>query len=358
MDSNAKIGILGLGGVGVVAANLLHDLGYDVVGFDVDPNLKGNKNFETFCVSVTPEEIEKVGVDAVLSCLPYHLNIDIIEWCAETGVHYFDLTEDVTTTKFAQESATDKSAIVPQCGLAPGLVNIVAANMIREYPESEWKNLAVEMSVGALPQSNTSNSLGYAVNWSPQGLINEYLNKGWAILNGEVIKTHPLGGYETLFAPYWPDMEMFNTSGGIGTMYESFKNMNELTYRTLRYDGHWNLLRFMIEEAKMDFDTLIDTFMAACPADKNDVVYMLVKCKHWTRGHSTTKSFKRRWFPLRTGGGDRTAITWTTAHSAVAAVDIVLKNDIKGFVKQEDLCYNEFSNHPLVGPLLGYNEDG
>ena len=49
--------------------------------------------------------------DAVVSCLPYTLNLGVAEAAHETGVHYFDLTEDVPTTNRVQELRPTRAAV-------------------------------------------------------------------------------------------------------------------------------------------------------------------------------------------------------------------------------------------------------
>ena len=86
----------------------------------------------------------------------------------EAGIHYFDLTEDVPTTKAIIEmSKTSKGLMAPQCGLAPGFVGIVGASHAAAFDKCR----SIRMRVGALPQ-NPTGLLGYAVNWSPEGIVN------------------------------------------------------------------------------------------------------------------------------------------------------------------------------------------
>ena len=85
---------------------------------------------------------------AVLSAAPYALTTQIAESAARAGVHYLDLTEDVAATRaikgLAEGAAT---AFMPQCGLAPGFVGIVAHHLTRGFEALH----ELKMRVGALP---------------------------------------------------------------------------------------------------------------------------------------------------------------------------------------------------------------
>ena len=127
-----RIAVLGLGKVGCLAAELLAEAGFVVTGHDVRepahdvafPHHRTDLTDRSTLADVLS------GVDAVLSCLPYHLNAALAEAAHDGGVHYFDLTEDVPTTEHIGRLAeTAEGIMAPQCGLAPGFVGIVAASL-------------------------------------------------------------------------------------------------------------------------------------------------------------------------------------------------------------------------------------
>src|SRR5215207_2988895 len=122
------------------------------------------------------------GKFAVLSTVPFHLTAQVAEGAARVGVHYLDLTEDVASTRRIKEVARGaRTAFVPQCGLAPGFVSIVANDLVNRFDTVD----TVRMRVGALPQFS-SNALNYNLTWSPEGLINEYCEFCDAIIDGEL----------------------------------------------------------------------------------------------------------------------------------------------------------------------------
>ena len=169
-----SVAVLGLGKVGLLAAELLADGGFEVTGYDTRVARHGHP-FEIREVDVSDPgtlRTELGDVDAVLSCLPYHLNVALAEVAHELGISYFDLTEDVGATQRIRELAeTSKGLMAPQCGLAPGFVGIVAASQFASFDQCR----SIRMRVGALPQHPVG-LMGYAFNWSSEGVVNEYLN--------------------------------------------------------------------------------------------------------------------------------------------------------------------------------------
>ncbi len=176
------IAVLGLGKIGLLTARMLHDVSLQVLSYDRLP-VGEELPFEFQIADVSSQaELDRIcgSCEAVLSCLPYQLNLQIAAAAHRAGIHYFDLTEDVATTNAVIEMAkTANGVMVPQCGLAPGFVGIVAASLIESFESCR----ACRMRVGALPQ-NPTGLMGYAFNWSPEGVVNEYLNDCEVIEDG------------------------------------------------------------------------------------------------------------------------------------------------------------------------------
>ena len=132
------------------------------------------------------------GVTAVISALPYDLNGPLADTAKEAGAHYFDLTEDVQSMRHVKALAPDaRSAIMPQCGLAPGFISIVAHDLARRFDTVH----SIQMRVGALPQF-PANALMYNLTWSTVGLINEYCNPCEVIADGRRMEVRALDGYD------------------------------------------------------------------------------------------------------------------------------------------------------------------
>ncbi|MGH7023157.1 MAG: saccharopine dehydrogenase NADP-binding domain-containing protein, partial [Caulobacteraceae bacterium] len=168
------------------------------------------------------------GKFAVLSAAPYHLTFHVAEAAKAAGAHYLDLTEDVATTRKVKALAVGaKTAFIPQCGLAPGFISIVAADLARHFDTLH----DVRLRVGALPKY-PSNALNYNLTWSTDGVINEYSEPCEAIVDGLPRQTRALEECEA-FALDGVAYEAFNTSGGLGTLCESLQGkVRNLNYRT------------------------------------------------------------------------------------------------------------------------------
>ena len=190
-----NIAVVGLGKVGSLVATLLSE-NFTVTGIDQRQPADAMP-FDIATGNVTDAAFIKqtlTGKDAVVSCLPYSLNLPIAQAAFELGIHYFDLTEDVPTTAAIREMAkTAKGAMVPQCGLAPGFIGIVGANLYNKFT----KLRDVELRVGALPKY-PNGQMAYSFTWSPAGVINEYINDAEVIHNGVRKMVSSLDGLEMI----------------------------------------------------------------------------------------------------------------------------------------------------------------
>lgn len=332
-----KVAVLGLGKVGHLAAELLSDAGFTVTGIDSRP---AAASFATRLADLTQTEgLEDIlrGQEAVLSCLPYHLNKAVASSAHALGIHYFDLTEDVPTTRHIRDLAkTSKGLMAPQCGLAPGFVGIVGADLANQFDRVR----SIRLRVGALPQ-NPTGLLGYAFNWSPEGVVNEYLNDCEVIEEGTLKTVSAMEWLETLYIDGM-QLEAFTTSGGLGTMCETYADKIEnLDYKTMRYPGHAKLMNFFFHELLMRENRAEAgrILTNAKPPVDEDVVYVHVAAEGWQNGQLRRREFVRAYYPLMIGGKSRTAIAWTTSASVVAVIEMVNQGALpqQGFLKQEEI---------------------
>lgn len=333
----SSIAVLGLGKVGHLAADLLVDSGFAVTGVDARPN-----SLTVKCVAAdlaNEDGLTKLlaPFEAVLSCLPYALNKHIATAAHALGIHYFDLTEDVgTTTHIRKLSETSKGLMAPQCGLAPGFVGIVGAGLVKRFDRVR----SLRLRVGALPQHPTG-LLGYAFNWSPEGVVNEYLNDCEVIEEGVRKNISAMEWIETIYVD-GTKLEAFTTSGGLGTMCETYSgSVANLDYKTMRYPGHVDLMNFFFHELLMrERRSLAGEILTnAKPPVDDDVVYIHVSAEGFRNGRLDRQEFVRAYHPIDLAGRTRTAIAWTTSASAVAVIEMV-RNGIlpqQGFLKQEEV---------------------
>jgi len=346
-----NIAVLGLGKVGTLAAKLLHDSGFKVTGFD-QHNPRESLPFAVSNADITSADVlaaEFSKVDAILSCLPFHLNIAVATAAHKAGIHYFDLTEDVPTTNAIIELAkSSKGLMAPQCGLAPGFIGIVGASHIAMFDKCR----SVRMRVGALPQHPTG-LLGYAFNWSPEGVVNEYLNDCEVLEDGQRKWVSPMEWHETLLIDGM-QLEAFTTSGGLGTMCETYLGrVDNIDYKTMRYPGHMKLMNFYFHELLMRENRAEAgrILVNAKPPVEDDIVYIHVSTEGEIDGRLSRKEFVRGYRPIEVAGGKQTAIAWTTAGSVVAVIEMVRSGALPdhGFLKQEDIPLEAFLATPTGG---------
>ena len=326
----AKIAIVGSGNIGWALKQLLksdYDLrqGDIADGFDAK-DIKQVKDFLK-------------GADAVISAAPFAVNKNIAQIAAEESIGYFDLTEDVETTEYIRNLESE-SILMPQCGLAPGAINICASGMMEEFDSVN----EVLMRVGALPRF-TTNEMSYYLSWSTNGLINEYCNEADAIYEGKAVKLMPLEGAEKLVIE-GESFEAFNTSGGCATMCETYADKVEnLTYKTIRYPGHLNHMKFLFNDLhlKKNKDVLEKLFDKEVPRTKNDVIIFFVKVIGLIDGVLQEKTYLRKIY----GNEKLSAIQITTASGVCSVLKLFLDGRLnsKGFTKQESLSWKDFLNN-------------
>ncbi len=335
---------LGLGKVGTLVGVLLSER-YTVTGIDKQaPHYDFELPFNVLEGDVTNAAFVREileGKDAVVSALPYFLNKSIATIAHDLGIHYFDLTEDVETTNYIRNlSKTSKGVMAPQCGLAPGFIGIVGAHLANDFT----KVRDIELRVGALPRY-PNGQMAYSFTWSPAGVINEYINDAEAIHHGERKMVTSLNGFEYINIG-GREFEAFTTSGGLGTMCETYEGkVDTLNYKSIRYPGHGKLMKFMISELIMkdDKETLTKILENAKPPVKEDVVYIYAVVEGWQGEKLFRNEYYKAFYPQTIQGQEWRAISWTTAASIAAVIEMVDKGDLpsKGFIKQEEIPYDK-----------------
>lgn len=335
--------VLGIGKVGSMVATLLKQTGFEVTAGDAVPRPKLPFAVQTLNVQdATAVAKLLAGRDAVISCLPYNLNIGVAKAAHSAEMHYFDLTEDVPTTNAIREmSPSAKGVMAPQCGLAPGFIGIVGASLTQGYDNLR----SIELRVGALPR-HPRGLLGYAFNWSPEGVVNEYLNDCEVVRNGKAMMVPAMEELETIVIDGLK-LEAFTTSGGLGTMCETYAGrVGELNYKTMRYPGHCELMRFFFHELYMREDRKAagQILVNAKPPVDEDIVYVHAAVEGTKHGELSRDEFVRAYYPLEVEGETWRAISWTTAASACAVVEMVSNGTLpqQGFIKQEEIPFDSF----------------
>lgn len=355
-----KIGIAGAGKIGATIATLLESCGFckAVLLADTRSNidLKGLKKskFKQVDVKDAAQLARFVGsVDAVVNALPFFLNKSLASACAEAGVSYFDLSEDVNTTNFVRElSGRAKATFMPQCGLAPGAINIVGGSLASSLRDVRL----CEMRVGALP-GDASNQMKYYLSWSTAGLINEYCQVGDALFNGKPVATMPLDGMERITID-GVEYEAFNTSGGVATMCETFAGkIQEMNYKTMRYPGHRDLMKFLLHDLNLAprQELVTQIFDQEVPLTENDVVIFYVNViGRDENGGLKQRSFIKKMRGEVVQGRKLNAIQLTTAAGIVGVLELFAKKKLgTGFVRQESVSLEDFLSTRWGGRVYG-----
>ncbi len=350
-----KVLLLGAGKIGRMIAKFLvasHD--YDLLVGDADAasleRIHRQTPVETVLLDAGDRDALAAalrGREAVISALSYVHNPLVAAVALETGASYFDLTEDIATTLRVKEiaaAARPGQVFMPQCGLAPGFVSIAAQHLTEAFDSLD----TVHMRVGALPQF-PSNALMYNLTWSTDGLINEYCNPCEAIHDGHRIHVLPLEGVEH-FSLDGVRYEAFNTSGGLGTLCDTFETrVRELNYKTIRYQGHRDYMAFLVNELRLveRRETLKDILENAIPVTFQDVVVIFCTASGQRKGQFVQISDARKIYGHTLDGEAWSAIQITTAAGLCAVFDLHCQGLLTGtgLVRQEQVALNDFLNN-------------
>ncbi|MGH7612662.1 MAG: saccharopine dehydrogenase family protein [Gemmatimonadales bacterium] len=193
------------------------------------------------------------GHIAVANALPYYFNLDVTRAAVESGLHYADLggnTEIVfNQKKFDADANARNVTVIPDCGLAPGMVNVIAAEGIRRVGDAE----SVKVYVGGLPR-HPEPPLNYQIVYSLEGALDYYTTPSWVLRDGKPTRVDALSELETLsFPPPVGELEAFHTGGGISTMPWAYEGrVRTMEYKTLRYPGHMAIMRPIRELGLLD----------------------------------------------------------------------------------------------------------
>jgi saccharopine dehydrogenase-like NADP-dependent oxidoreductase len=253
-----KAAILGVGRMGTAICYAMNKLGFDVVGIDscagAADNFRkhisgpdgafyltdGDKTFHQALMFEKP--------DIVISSLPYHQTEEVGHWCNDNSLRYCDLGGRVDVSQNINEAAKNhgKTPVFTDLGLAPGWVNILAEEGCRQLHRQAT---TIKMMVGGLPDSKVNHPLDYVVTWSVDGLINEYKDDCKILEDGEIKTVKGMSGLESIECGTLGKLEAFYTSGGASHTIQSMKSkgVSNCYYKTLRYEGHRDIVRFLIE---------------------------------------------------------------------------------------------------------------
>jgi lysine 6-dehydrogenase len=257
-----KVAILGAGTVGASLAKLLCKNDKISAVIVIDQNGNALSELESFCqssklrtyrVSIAKQQslLSLIkGFDCMISALPHSLNYRLTKFSKEVGINYIDLGGDDKLLE-KQLGLNDRepyndSWIIPNSGLAPGLVNILAMHSYEELDKIESiKIWSASLPIEPKPPFN------YQLSFSPVGLMREYVDPVTILNDGEMKTVNPLDGYEKVSfesKPELNELEAFYISGSITSLVKSLEGkVKELTHKTLRYSGHRDIIKALMD---------------------------------------------------------------------------------------------------------------
>lgn len=282
-------------------------------------------------------------VDLVVSGLPYRFGVEVAAAALATTTHYLDFGGNPTIVR--QQVTLDSAAcstgvsIVPDCGLAPGMANVLARGVIEGLGGEDIDEL--RLRVGALPADPTG-VLGYQLAFNPAGLINEYAEPCEVLRDGRFATEEPLTGLEEVAWEPFGVLEAFHTAGGSSSLPSAYEGaVRELDYKTLRFPGHQRPFRAMLEIGLFDEtaqpgtgaaprDVLLEALAAHLPSEEPDLVLVRV----WGRRDAETSGYEI----VDRSGPRFSALARTTAFPATALADLILRGRIDPGARSMDLA--------------------
>lgn len=228
--------------------------------------------------------------NVVISAVPYYLNYELSKIAVDAKAHFLDLggnTAVVEKQKTLHDEAKRSNVVViPDCGLAPGMTSVIARDIVDFFDMVDY----IKIRVGGLPLDPIP-PFNYQIVFSPNGLINEYVEDALVLDHGQIIAKKSMTELETVEFPYpFGEMEAFLTSGGCSTLPYTFKDkVGYLDYKTIRYPGHCQMFKPLLElglasEEPINIDgkqvkprdVFIELLLKYLPVNGRDVVLMKI----------------------------------------------------------------------------------
>jgi lysine 6-dehydrogenase len=228
--------------------------------------------------------------DIVISAIPYTYNYDLTQLAIKTKTHFIDLggNNDIVSKQrtLHEQAKKQELTIIPDSGLAPGLVSVITRDIVDSFSEVD----TVQLRVGGLPL-HPQPPLDYQIVFSLNGLINEYLEDTLILENGSILSKPSMTGLESIqFPAPFSEMEAFYTSGGCSTLPYTYKEkIKHLDYKTIRYPGHCNRFKTLLDiglgiikpieihdQLVVPRDILIELLNRSLPSVGPDVVLLKV----------------------------------------------------------------------------------
>ncbi len=288
------------------------------------------------------------GHDSVISCVNYWYNVALSKAAIETGANFCDLGGNnyIVDEQLALDADAKAAGvnIIPDCGLAPGMVSVLAMHGAAKFDTVD----EIHIRVGGLPQ-DPQPPLNYQLVFSVEGLINEYIETARVIRNGNLTTVESMTEIEQLSFEGFPPLEAFQTSGGTSTLPDTFLGkISKLDYKTIRYAGHCDKFKTMIdlglcssEEMLVDFQKVTprkvfgDLLQRHLPADGPD--YVLVRLDFIGKNGGEIKRLRYDIVDKQDEATGMSAMMRTTAFPASIIAQMMASGDVleRGATPQE-----------------------
>lgn len=286
------------------------------------------------------------GFDLALGFLPGNLGYGLVEACIKAGKNLVDVSYMPQNPLMLDDMAVKADVtVIPECGLAPGISNILVGHAARKLNRVQ----KIHILVGGIPEKPVS-PLGYVVTWSPENLIDEYKRKARIVVDGKIVDVEALSGIEEVDFPGLGTLEAFYTDG-LRTLLSTFSDVDEMWEKTLRYKGHAEkalLLRALgfFEDEELDVDGVKVSpkrFTARlfqkrlCMPEVKDIVALKAEVLGLKAGRKFWYIYRLLdFYDVKSG---TTAMARTTAYPASIVGQMLLKEAIKakGVVPPEKL---------------------
>lgn len=340
----AKIAIVGAGRVGTAAAKILLSITDNEVAL-IDSSEEALSDAYAACsdlpraahrIAFSPtipvetfvahgkDQLEatlrSVAPAVIICATPFSMNVQIADIANRIGSHYIDFTEDTSVSAEIAALNISRLTFVPQTGLAPGLINYIGLSLFDELDEPA----KLDLRVGALPQVSFGPA-HYAITWSPEGLINEYLKPTFRKVQGTIEAVPPLDDHEMLIV-HGVMYEGFTTSGGVGNL-GAYDHIPSVEYKTLRFPGHLEFLQKMLAKVDNDFETAVELARQTFVTTRDDVVVLVAQAVD-INGRSASAGM--HFYPCEDLG--MTALELTTAGVGVGIVELILAEELEAGV--------------------------
>ena len=336
----SRIAVLGAGIVGRAAAWDLVRRGHSVIVADLDPAAVAQATAISGAEGGPLDATDAAGVrafldeaDLTVSAVPYALGVEVARAAIDAGTHYLDFGGNPTIVgrQLALDGMARQAgvAVIPDCGLAPGMANVLAAGAVAALGPGTIDE--VRLRVGALPAKPTG-ALGYQLAFNPAGLVNEYDEPCEILTGGKYATVEPLTGVEDVEWPGWGPLEAFHTAGGSSSLPRMWEGrVSELDYKTLRFPGHARPIRAMREVGLFSEEpqpgsgvaprtVLLEALRRHLPSGADDVVLVRVWASAERDGKQKTVGYQVD----DRHDGTFSALARTTAFPATALAHLLL----------------------------------